>query len=73
MNSNADTEFLPSHVKQTRIDDHTKAIFVIRLKADRDDASIRALRWLLKRARRDFGMIALSVREEVAERREDAA
>ena len=50
-----------------------ETVFVIRLRADRDDASIRALRWLLKRAKREFGMTALSVVEEAAEQRERAA
>lgn len=49
-----------------------KVVFVIRLRADRDD-SIRALRWLLKRAKREFGMVALSVREESAEQQDVAA
>lgn len=48
-------------------------IFVLRLRADRDDSSIRALRWILKIAKRQFGMIALSVREEAAEQKERAA
>jgi hypothetical protein len=41
-----------------------ETVFVVRLRADRDDVSIRALRWLLKRAKREFGMVAVSVREE---------
>lgn len=72
MRPNAEIE--RPHAKQTkRIADHTKTVFVIRLRADRDDASIRAIRWLLKRAKRDFNMIALSVREEGVERRGRAA
>lgn len=43
-------------------------VFIVRLRADRDDSSIRALRWLLKRAKREFGMTALSVTEEQTER-----
>jgi hypothetical protein len=61
---NLDAEIERPHAKQTTKDDRNKTIFVIRLKADRDDASIRALRWLLKRAKRLFGMTALSVIEE---------
>ena len=47
--------------------------FLIRLKADRCDSSVHALRWLLKTAKRRFGMTALSVTEEAVERRESAA
>ena len=61
----------PDATQTKRIVDQT--VFVVRLKADRDDASIRALRWLLKRAKRDFHMTALSVTEEVADRSERAA
>jgi hypothetical protein len=56
-----------------RIADHNKTVFLIRVRADRDDASIRALRWLLKRAKRQFGMTALSVTEEAAEQTERSA
>jgi hypothetical protein len=45
-----------------------RTIFVVRLRADSDDDPIRALRWLLKRAKRDFGMTAVSVTEEKSER-----
>jgi hypothetical protein len=50
-------------------------VFLVRLRADRDDSSVRALRWLLKRALREFGMTALSVTEEVEqkERADDRA
>jgi hypothetical protein len=47
-------------------------IFVVRLKADRDDASIRALKWILKVAWRHFHMKCLSVVEEKVEQRERA-
>jgi hypothetical protein len=42
-------------------------VFVVRLRADSDDSSIRALRWILKVAKRQFGMTALSVIEEQSE------
>ena len=72
MNSrNLDAEIGRPHAR--RIDHHNKTIFIIRLRADRDDSSIRALRWLLKRAKRDFHMTALSVTEEVAEQTERSA
>jgi hypothetical protein len=41
---------------------NNETIFVVRLRADRD--GIRALRWLLKTAKRQFGMTALSVTAE---------
>ena len=56
-----------------RTDKPTTAIFVLRLQATRDDASVRALRWILKIAKRQFGMRCLSVVEEVVERTETAA
>jgi hypothetical protein len=38
--------------------------FVITLVPMRGTDGVRALRWLLKRARRQFGLIAVDVREE---------
>ena len=71
MNSqNLDAEIGRPHAR--RIDHHNKTIFIIRLRADRDDSSIRALRWLLKRAKH-IHMTALSVTEEVAEQTERSA
>jgi hypothetical protein len=41
-------------------------VFVVRLRATDNAAAIRGLRWLLKTARRSFGLKALSVTEEAA-------
>jgi hypothetical protein len=46
---------------------NNETIFVVRLRADRDDASIRALKAFLKAAWRRHGLKALSVREEKSE------
>jgi hypothetical protein len=46
---------------------NNETVFVVRLRADSEDSSIRALRWLLKTAKRQFGMTALSVIEEQSE------
>jgi len=40
------------------------ARFIVTFVAMRGVDGVRALRWLLKRARRQFGLIAVDVREE---------
>jgi hypothetical protein len=41
-------------------------VFVIRLRAAKDDGSIRSLRWLLKRLLRGHQLVCVSVSEERA-------
>jgi hypothetical protein len=58
---------------RTNRNDHTKTVFVIRLRAPPDRNAIRELRALLKVALRRHGFCCLSLREEGVERRESAA
>jgi hypothetical protein len=53
--------------------DETVTVFTVHLRATRSDDSIRGLRWLLKAAWRRYGLKAVTVREEVIERRRRAA
>jgi hypothetical protein len=47
-----------------------RLIYVIRLRAERDDAAIRGLRWLLKTALQSFGLRCVGMTVELAEKNE---